>query len=255
MGYPHAVTAYRPLIAGNWKMNGLAANLVDAKAIALGSPAGSAGPRVAICPPATLISRLADVLSGSVVEVGAQDCHADASGAFTGDVSAEMVAEAGARLVILGHSERRSLHGESDAIVARKVAAALRAGLEPIICVGESLEERKAGAAVTIVEHQVRGSAPEILAGRPFAIAYEPVWAIGTGLVPTLAEIEDVHGAIRDTLGGLFGHFAASVAILYGGSVKASNATEILSAQNVGGALVGGASLKAADFLPIIAAA
>ena len=255
MGYPHAVTAYRPLIAGNWKMNGLEPSLGEARAIAAALQESPASARVAICPPATLISRLAAALSGLPVEVGAQDCHQDIAGAFTGDFSAEMVADAGASLVILGHSERRAIHGESDAIVARKVAAALRVGLEPIICVGESLEERKAGAAVTIVEHQVRGSAPESLAGRPFTIAYEPVWAIGTGLVPTLAEIEDVHGAIRDVLGAMFGTQAAAVAILYGGSVKASNAAEILSAENVGGALVGGASLKAADFLPIIGAA
>ena len=249
------MTTYRPLIAGNWKMNGLEASLAEARAVAAALEGAPASARVAICPPATLISRLAAAMAGLPVEVGAQDCHTEVSGAFTGDVSAEMVAEAGARLVILGHSERRAMHGESDAIVARKVAAALRAGLEPIICVGESLEERQAGAAVTIVEHQVRGSAPDSLAGRPFTIAYEPVWAIGTGLVPTLAEIEDVHGAIRDVLGSLFGPAAAAVAILYGGSVKASNAAEILAAENVGGALVGGASLKAADFLPIITAA
>ncbi len=255
MGYQHAVTAYRPLIAGNWKMHGVEASLGEARAIGAWLEESPASARVAICPPATLIARLSAAMIGLPVEIGAQDCHSEANGAFTGDVSAEMVAEAGARLVILGHSERRAMHGESDAIVARKVAAALGVGLEPIICVGESLEERKAGAAVTIVEHQVRGSAPEILAGRPFAIAYEPVWAIGTGLVPTLAEIEDVHGAIRDVLGSLFGQAAGAVAILYGGSVKASNAAEILSAENVGGALVGGASLRAADFLPIIAAA
>jgi triosephosphate isomerase len=236
-------------------MNGLQRNLDEGLAIAAAVAASQPAARVALCPPTTLISRLTDALAGLPVEVGAQDCHAESSGAFTGEISAEMLADAGARLVILGHSERRVMRGESDTIIARKVAAALRVGLEPIICVGESLEERRAGAAVTIVEHQVRGSAPEILAGRAFAVAYEPVWAIGTGLVPTLAEIEDVHGAIRDVLGSLFGPFGASVAILYGGSVKASNAAEILATPNVGGALVGGASLSASDFLPIVAAA
>ena len=236
-------------------MNGLRGSLAEARAVAAAVAASPPAARVAVCPPATLISRLADALAGLPVELGAQDCHAEPSGAFTGDTSAEMLADAGAGLVILGHSERRAMHGESNAIVACKVAAALRGGLEPIICVGESLEERRTGAAVAVVEQQVRGSAPEILAGRAFAIAYEPVWAIGTGSVPTLAEIEDVHGAIRVVLESLFGSAAAAVAILYGGSVKASNAPEILTAQNVGGALVGGASLKASDFLPIIAAA
>ncbi len=244
------MTAPTPLIAGNWKMNGLAGALDEAQAVAAGIGATTA--RVAICPPATLISRLSQTLAGSKVEVGGQDCRAEASGAFTGDVAAEMLADAGAGLVILGHSERRAGCGESDALVAAKVAAALRAGLEPIVCVGETLEQRKAGEALAVVTGQVRGSLPAELAGKAFSVAYEPVWAIGTGLTPSTAEIEEMHRAIRATLTEMFGADAARVPILYGGSVKPSNAAEILHAAEVGGALVGGASLKAEDFLGII---
>ena len=246
------LTKPQPLIAGNWKMNGLAASLVEANAIVSGL--GSPGARVAICPPATLVQRMAEVLADSAVLVGAQDCHPQASGAFTGDVSAEQLAEAGATLVIVGHSERRAGHGESDAIVADKARAGLRAGLEPIICVGETLDQRKAGEALAVVTGQVRGSLPPELAGKAFSVAYEPVWAIGTGLTPTTPEIEEVHRAIRTTLVAMFGEAGRAVAILYGGSVKPSNAAEILHADEVGGALVGGASLKAADFLGIIRA-
>jgi triosephosphate isomerase len=249
------MTAPRPLIAGNWKMNGLAADLDEARAIAAAVEQGAYGARVALCPPATLIDRMASALTGMTVAVGGQDCRAEVSGAYTGDVSAEMLAEAGASMVILGHSERRAGHGETDAIVSAKVEAALRAGLEPIICVGETLEERKAGKALEVVTGQVRGSLPSSLTDRDFAVAYEPVWAIGTGLTPSLAEIEEVHIAVRTALLSLFGPPGAGVPILYGGSVKAANAVEILKAKEVGGALVGGASLKAADFLPIIAAA
>jgi triosephosphate isomerase (TIM) len=235
----------RPLIAGNWRMNGAGASLDEARAVA----------RVALCPPATLLDRMAAALSGTVVAVGGQDCHVETSGAYTGDVCADMLKDAGAALVILGHSERRAGYAESDAAVAAKVESALRAGLEPIVCVGETLEERKAGRALDVVTEQVRGSLPTALKGRDFAVAYEPVWAIGTGLTPTTAEIEDVHVAIRQTLEALFGADGAKVPILYGGSVKPANAEEILAAREVGGALVGGASLKAADFLPIIRAA
>ncbi|HEY2659833.1 MAG TPA: triose-phosphate isomerase, partial [Caulobacteraceae bacterium] len=169
-------------------------------------------------------------------------------------VAAEMLADAGARLVILGHSERRAGYGETDELVARKVAAALRAGLEPIVCVGETLEQRKAGEALSVVTGQVRGSLPAELAGKAFSVAYEPVWAIGTGLTPTTPEIEEMHRAIRATLSEMFGSAADTAPILYGGSVKPSNAAEILHAAEVGGALVGGASLKAADFMQIVRA-
>jgi triosephosphate isomerase len=246
------MTAPIPLIAGNWKMNGLEASLAQARATAAGL--GTTRARVAICPPATLVSRLAQALAGSAVLTGGQDCRAEVSGAFTGDIAAEMLADAGASLVILGHSERRAGYGETDAVVAAKVLAALRGGLEPIVCVGETLEQRKAGQALAIVTGQVRGSLPADLAGKAFSVAYEPVWAIGTGLTPSTEEIVEVHKAIRETLTGEFGAHGATVPILYGGSVKPSNAAEILNSAEVGGALVGGASLKAEDFLGIIQA-
>jgi triosephosphate isomerase len=249
------MTTPRPLVAGNWKMNGLEAAMEEARAVAAALDAHPPAARVAICPPATLIHRLADILGGTGVEVGGQDCRAEPSGAFTGDVSAEMLADAGANLVILGHSERRAGYGETDSLVAAKAQAALRAGLEPIICVGETLAEREGGRTLSVVTGQVRGSLPESLAGKAFAVAYEPVWAIGSGLTPTLAQIEEVHVAIRAVLTELFGAHGARVPILYGGSVKPSNASEILRLRDVGGALVGGASLKAADFLGIIGAA
>jgi triosephosphate isomerase len=244
-----------PLIAGNWKMNGLAADLGEARALASALAESPAAARVALCPPATLVERMAAALSGSPVAVGGQDCHAQVSGAFTGDVSAEMLAEAGARLVIVGHSERRAAYGESDATVAAKALAAARGGLEPIICVGETLEERKAGRALDVVTGQIAGSVPAALGDAVFAVAYEPVWAIGTGLTPTLAEIEEVHAAVRGALVAALGPTGARAPILYGGSVKPSNAAEILRSAEVGGALVGGASLKASDFLAIVRAA
>jgi len=246
------MTAPQPLIAGNWKMNGLTASLAEAQAVAAGL--GATPARVAICPPSILIHRMASALAGGPVLVGGQDHHWDDAGAFTGDVSAEMLADAGAKLVILGHSERRAGYRETDALVASKVVAALRAGLEPIVCVGETLDERKAGKALAIVTGQVRGSLPGELAGTTFSVAYEPVWAIGTGLTPTTREIEEVHRAIRATLVEMFGPAGKAVPILYGGSVKPGNAAEILHADEVGGALVGGASLKADDFLGIIRA-
>jgi triosephosphate isomerase len=242
-----------PLIAGNWKMHGLSASLEEARAIAGGCT--NASPRVAICPPSVLIHRMAEALADTPVQIGGQDAHWDDFGAFTGDVSAEMLADAGARLVILGHSERRTGYRETDELVAKKVLAALRAGLEPIVCVGETLEERKAGRALEVVTGQVRGSLPAELSDKAFAVAYEPVWAIGTGLTPTTPEIEEMHRAIRGALNDMFGGHGATVPILYGGSVKPSNAAEILKADEVGGALVGGASLKAGDFLAIVQAA
>ena len=243
------------LVAGNWKMNGLGASLGEAEALAKALQEQAAACRVALCPPATLTERMAHILEGSAVELGGQDCHAEASGAFTGSVSADMLVDAGAALVILGHSERRAGFGETDADVAAKVEAALAAGLEPIICIGETLEQREAGQAVEIVSRQVAGSLPNALSGKAFAVAYEPVWAIGTGLTPTLEQIEEVHAAVRAAMVAKLGEGGRVAPILYGGSVKPSNAAEILAVAEVGGALVGGASLKAADFLGIIRAA
>ncbi len=243
------------LIAGNWKMNGLAADLAEAKALAEALGGEATATRVALCPPATLIAQMNWQLKDAPVEIGGQDCSPKASGAFTGDVSAPMLKDAGATLVILGHSERRAGHGETDADVAAKVEAALAAGLEPVVCVGETLAEREAGRAVEVVSGQVMASLPESLSGKAFAVAYEPVWAIGTGLTPTLEQIEEVHAAVRAAMVARLGEGGRVAPILYGGSVKPSNAQEILAVAEVGGALVGGASLKAADFLGIIRAA
>jgi len=248
------VTAYRPLIAGNWKMHGLEDSLDEVRAMVAAIEARPPAARVAICPPATLVHRLASQVKGTPVEVGGQDCRAEVQGAFTGDIAAEMLADAGASLVILGHSERRAGYGESDALVAGKAAAALRAGLEPVVCVGESLAEREAGQTLAVITGQTRGSLPQALAGHRFAVAYEPVWAIGTGLTPTLEQIAEAHAAIRATLVEGFGEQGRTIPILYGGSVKPSNAVEILRTAEVGGALVGGASLKAADFIAIFEA-
>ncbi len=242
------------LVAGNWKMNGLGASLAEAETLEKALKEQAAACRVALCPPATLIDRMAQALKGGVVEIGGQDCHAETSGAYTGSVSAEMVRDAGAGLVILGHSERRAGFGETDADVAAKVEAALAAGLEPIICIGETLQQREAGQAVEVVSRQVAGSLPASLAGKAFAVAYEPVWAIGTGLTPTLEQIEEVHAAVRAAMVAKLGEGGRAAPILYGGSVKPSNAREILAVAEVGGALVGGASLKAEDFLGIIRA-
>ena len=243
------------LVAGNWKMNGLGASLGEAEALVKALQEQAAACRVALCPPATLTERMARILADGPGELGGQDCHAEASGAFTGSVSAAMLADAGAELVILGHSERRAGFGESDADVAAKVEAALVAGLEAIICIGETLAEREAGQAVEVVSRQVAGSLPSSLSGKAFAVAYEPVWAIGTGLTPTLEQIEEVHAAVRAAMVARLGEGGRVAPILYGGSVKQSNAAEILALAEVGGALVGGASLKAEDFLGIIRAA
>ena len=243
------------LIAGNWKMNGTGADLSEAQTLMQDLAQTPAATRVALCPPATLIARMAWFLREGALEVGGQDCRAEISGAYTGDISAEMLADAGAKLVILGHSERRAGYGETDALVAAKAEAALRAGLEPIICVGETLQEREAGRAVEVVRGQVMGSLPASLDGKVFAVAYEPVWAIGTGLTPTLEQIEEVHRAVRAAMIERLALGVAAVPILYGGSVKPDNARDILAVPEVGGALVGGASLKAADFLEIIRAA
>ena len=235
-------------------MHGLAASLGEARAITGAVAERPPAARVAICPPATLIARMAHLLAGSVVAIGGQDCRAEREGAFTGCLSAEMLADAGASLVILGHSERRAHYAETSADVAAKVGAAVRAGLEPIVCIGETEAERDAGRALEVVLTQLDGSLPDALAGHDFCVAYEPIWAIGSGRTPRLEEIEVVHEALRVALVARWGEPGMRVPILYGGSVKAANAAEILAAREVGGALVGGASLTAADFLPIVRA-
>ena len=233
-------------------MNGLGGSLGEVEALRAALAGAAPACRVALCPPATLIERMARA-AGEGIEIGGQDCRAESHGAFTGDVSAAMLRDAGATLVILGHSERRQGHGETDAVVAAKAEAALSAGLEPIICVGETLEQREAGRAVEVVRGQVMASLPAILAEKgAFAVAYEPVWAIGTGLTPSLEQIEAVHRAVRAAMIERLGPAGAARPILYGGSVKPDNAREILAVPEVGGALVGGASLKAADFLGIV---
>jgi triosephosphate isomerase len=250
----------RPIIAGNWKMNGLSHSLDEASAVGEALRDHPAQARVALFPPATLIERMRRVLEGLPVEVGGQDLHAEACGAFTGDVAADMLVDAGATLVILGHSERRTAYRETDSEIAAKVVAALAAGLFPIVCVGETREQHAAGEAAEVVARQVEGSLLEAVAAkgdRPqaaFAVAYEPIWAIGSGLTPTSDNIAAVHAMIRDTLVADLGAGGRDVPILYGGSVKPDNAAEILRLPEVGGALIGGASLRADDFLAIIRA-
>ena len=245
--------ANRPYIVGNWKMNGLRAMLSEARAIDRGA-ARHPGVDVGIAPPFTLINVLAD--AAEAIAVGGQDCHAQPAGAFTGDVAAPMLADAGAGFVIVGHSERRALHGEADAAVKAKAEAALAAGLGAIVCVGETEAERDAGKAEAVVTRQLTGSLPR---GEGVAalltVAYEPVWAIGTGRTASTGDVAAMHGAIRAKLVALFGDDGAAVRILYGGSVNAGNAAELLSAAEVGGALVGGASLTADSFLAIVLAA
>ena len=243
-----------PLVAGNWKMNGSLGMLKEPRLLAGMLKDVKLKCEVMVCPPAILARRVKSILKGSRIRLGGQDCHWDASGAHTGDISAGMLKEAGCSAVIVGHSERRANHGETDAIVAKKAQAAHRAGLTAIVCIGETLEQRKAGQTLDIVSRQLKGSLPEGASAANTVIAYEPVWAIGTGLTPTLAEVTQVHAHIRNDLATLLGEDGAGVRILYGGSVKPSNATELMSAPNVNGALVGGASLKAADFLGIIKA-
>lgn len=243
----------RPFIVGNWKMNGTRAMLAEARAIDRGA-ARHPGVRVGIAPPFTLIGAMVDAVQTAVV--GGQDCHAQATGAFTGDVAAPMLADAGAQFVIVGHSERRAMHGEDDAAVQAKADAALAAGLEVIVCVGETEAQRDSGSAEAVVCAQLDGSLPrgEGLAAR-ITVAYEPVWAIGTGRVPSVADVGAMHRAIRERLVGIYGDDGAPIRILYGGSVNAANAEELLGADEVGGALVGGASLAADSFLAIVLAA
>ena len=246
----------RPLVAGNWKMNGLRTSARVLEEIHAGyTPGLKAKVELAVCPPATLIGHLAQLSVGSRVAIGGQDCHAKESGAFTGDLSAEMLADAGATYVIVGHSERRQYHKEKDTDVCAKAVAAHRGGLTAIVCVGETREEREAGKALAVVKKQLRGSIPVDSNSHNLVVAYEPVWAIGTGLTPTAADVAEVHAAIREELRRLVGKAdAPKVRILYGGSVKPSNAAELMAVENVNGALVGGASLVAADFLAIAGA-
>ncbi len=246
--------APRPLVAGNWKMNGLAASLAEAGKLKVALAAKPAGCDVLICPPATLVAGLALAMAGGSVAIGGQDCHASVSGAHTGDISAEMLRDAGATAVIVGHSERRADHAESDAVVRAKAEAAHRAGLLAIVCVGETLEQRKAGETLAIVARQLAKSVPDGATTANTVIAYEPVWAIGTGLTPTTADIAEVHAALRCQLSSRFSTAGAGMRLLYGGSVKPSNANELMRVANVNGALVGGASLKADDFMGIIGA-
>lgn len=242
----------KKLAAGNWKMNGTSASLSEVAALAAAFPAPACD--VLLCPPATLLSRMADVAKGTAIRVGGQDCHAKSSGAHTGDLSAEMLLDSGASHVILGHSERRTDHGETDAQVLAKAEAAIRAGLVAIVCIGETEAERDAGKTLDVVGSQLHGSVPADATAATLVVAYEPVWAIGTGRTPTIAEISEVHAFLRARLTARIGAEAAGVRLLYGGSVKPSNATEIFAVPHVDGALVGGASLKAADFGAIISA-
>jgi len=242
----------RKLAAGNWKMNGTAASLAEFDALAAAFPA----PRcdVLICPPATLIARMAARPGAGSVAIGGQDCHAKTSGAHTGDISAAMLADAGASHVILGHSERRADHAETDALVRAKTEAAHAAGLVAVVCVGETEAERDAGSTLAVIGGQLAGSLPDAATGATTVIAYEPVWAIGTGRTPTNDQIAEVHGFLRAELVARFGAEGAAFRLLYGGSVKPSNAAEIFAIADVDGALVGGASLKAVDFGAIVTA-
>ena len=245
----------RHLVAGNWKMNGLRVALAEIVATGAGYDAAmKTKAELVVCPPATLLALAAEIAGPAGIGLGGQDCHPSARGAHTGDLSAAMLKDAGATYVIVGHSERRADHGETDALVQAKARAALEAGLTPIICVGETRAEREAGRATAIVGAQLMGSLPADAPGS-IVVAYEPVWAIGTGLTPTPADVALMHAFARETIGGrLGGDKSADVRILYGGSVKPENAGELLGVADVDGALVGGASLRATDFLAIAAA-
>ncbi|WP_108482195.1 triose-phosphate isomerase [Oceaniglobus ichthyenteri] len=242
----------RKLAAGNWKMNGTAAALSEVQALLAAHPAP--GCDVLLCPPATLVHRMAEAAKGGALSVGGQDCHAATSGAHTGDIAADMLADAGASHVITGHSERRTDHGETDEMVRAKTQAAHDAGLIAVVCIGETLDQREAGETLAICAAQLTGSLPDTASAANTVVAYEPVWAIGTGKVPTLDQIGEVHGFLRAELEKRFGDNGTSMRLLYGGSVKAANAAEIFAVPDVDGALVGGASLKAADFSGIISA-
>jgi triosephosphate isomerase len=245
-----ARTARRPLVAGNWKMNGLRSSAAEFTRIVEGAQKLTAV-ELMICPPATLLVLFAAAAKGTPVLIGAQDCHAEPSGAFTGDLSAEMLKDAGASAVIVGHSERRSYHQETDADVRAKALAARRAGLCAIVCVGETRAEREDGRALAVVGTQLDGSVPDGATADNLVVAYEPVWAIGSGLTPTPSDVAEMHAFVRQRLGSRLGEEGQGIRILYGGSVKPSNAKELLHVANVDGALVGGASLKADEFLAI----
>ena len=250
------MTTISPLIAGNWKMNGQSQSLDELTELAQLLTTGEA-PRavVVVCPPATLLPAVAAQGASSGILAGGQDCHTEASGPYTGDISAYMLADAGAQFVIVGHSERRAGHGETNELVRAKAEAALGAGLKPIICVGETEAERDSGNAEAVVNEQLANSIPDAAQHHELIVAYEPVWAIGTGRTPTLEEIAQMHGNIRARLVERFGpERGGAIRILYGGSVKPHNAREILSVENVNGSLVGGASLLAKDFYTIISA-
>jgi triosephosphate isomerase len=244
--------AIRPLIAGNWKMNGLKASMAEFEAMLAGASKVAAKADLLVCPPATLIAAFAEQAGKSkTLTIGAQDCHPKASGAHTGDISAEMLRDAGASAVIVGHSERRADHGENDLLVRQKAEAAWRAGLIAVVCIGETQHQRDGGQTLDICGGQLGGSLPDRASAHNLVVAYEPVWAIGTGLTPTAGDVEQIHKFIRDSLIARFAGEGAKIRILYGGSVKPSNAAELMAVANVNGALVGGASLKASDFLAI----
>jgi triosephosphate isomerase len=244
----------RPLIAGNWKMNGLRSSMAEFEAMIAGASGVTGKVDLLVCPPATLLAAFAAKLVGSKsVEIGGQDCHPQPSGAHTGDISAEMLADAGASAVIVGHSERRTDHGEGDSLVWQKAQAAWRAGLLAVVCIGETQSQRDAGQTLDICRGQLQGSLPDGARADNLVVAYEPVWAIGTGLTPTAKDVEQIHQFIRETLSAKYKGEGARMRILYGGSVKPSNAKELMGIANVNGALIGGASLKAADFLAIAA--
>jgi triosephosphate isomerase len=249
------LTTISPLIAGNWKMNGQTHSLDELAELARLLTTGAA-PRavVVVCPPATLLAAVAAQGASSGILAGGQDCHPEGSGAFTGDISAGMLADAGAQFVIVGHSERRQRHGETDDMVRSKAEAAIGAGLKPIICIGETEAERDAGRAESVVAGQLASSLPDAAHQHEVVVAYEPVWAIGTGNTPSIEDIATMHNAIRAGLVERFGDRGNSMRILYGGSVKPQNAREILNIENVNGGLVGGASLLAKDFYTIISA-
>ncbi|MFC4215571.1 triose-phosphate isomerase [Pseudophaeobacter arcticus] len=241
------------MAAGNWKMNGTGAALAELETLIQAQHAAKS--ELLICPPATLLSRAAEIAADSSLAIGGQDCHAASSGAHTGDLSSEMLKDAGATAVILGHSERRADHNETSKTVAAKTKSAWSAGLTAIVCLGETLAERETGDTLKVVGSQLAASLPDGATGQNTVIAYEPVWAIGTGKVPSLDQIAEVHDFLRHALTTRFGaEMAAATRLLYGGSVKPGNAAEIFATSNVDGALVGGASLKSADFSPIIAA-
>ena len=249
------MTAIRPLVAGNWKMNGLGASLAEIASLLDRLAQNGVPPTdIMVCPPATLLTRAELILEGSLILLGAQDCHPLPSGAHTGDLSAEMLADAGAKAIIVGHSERRTDHGETNALVNAKAKAAHRARLSAIICVGETEQQRRDGATLEVVQGQLAGSVPRDAGAANTVIAYEPVWAIGSGLTPTKDDVAEVHALIRAELGRQIGEEGNGVRILYGGSVKPGNARELLQIANVNGALVGGASLKAEDFYTILCA-